>query len=106
MKIAVSAAGDLLDDQVDDRFGRCPFFVFVDSETMASEAVANPGSEAMGGAATRAAQVLAENGADVVLTGSVGPNAERNLKALGVEVVTDVSGTTVKEAVRDFLDKK
>jgi len=106
MNIAVSAAGDSLDDQVDGRFGRCPFFVFVESESMAYKAVPNPGAGAMGGAATKAAQVLAESNVDIVLTGSVGPNAERSLNALGVEVVTDASGTTVREAVSNFLDKK
>ncbi len=106
MKIAVSGAGDSLDATVDERFGRCPYFVFVESETMAYEAVPNPGAEAMGGAAPRAAQILAEKNADVVITGAVGPNAERSLAALGVKIATDISGTTVGEAVRNFINKQ
>ncbi|NOY77458.1 MAG: dinitrogenase iron-molybdenum cofactor biosynthesis protein [Calditrichaeota bacterium] len=106
MKIAVSGTGDSLDAAVDERFGRCPYFVFVESETMAYEAVPNPGAEAMGGAATKAAQVIADKQADVVLTGAVGPNAERSLAALGVRVVTDISGTTIREAVRNFITKQ
>ena len=39
MKIAVSAVGNTLDAQVDQRFGRCSYFVIVDSETMMAEAI-------------------------------------------------------------------
>lgn len=41
MKIAVSATSGSLDAQIDPRFGRCPYFVIVDSETMGFEALPN-----------------------------------------------------------------
>ena len=34
MKLAVTAKGKTLADQVDARFGRCPYFVLVDSESL------------------------------------------------------------------------
>ena len=49
MKIAVSASGEGLDAQVDLRFGRCRYFVFVDSDSMDYEAVANESAASMGG---------------------------------------------------------
>ncbi|NHV96508.1 MAG: hypothetical protein HA494_01770 [Thaumarchaeota archaeon] len=48
MKVAVSAAGGSLDAQVDPRFGRCPYFVIVDTDTMAFEAIPNTSADAMG----------------------------------------------------------
>jgi len=42
MKIAVSASSPELDSSVDPRFGRCPYFLIVDPETMEFEAVENP----------------------------------------------------------------
>nr|NIP66877.1 dinitrogenase iron-molybdenum cofactor biosynthesis protein [Candidatus Bathyarchaeota archaeon]NIR15834.1 dinitrogenase iron-molybdenum cofactor biosynthesis protein [Desulfobacterales bacterium]NIU80634.1 dinitrogenase iron-molybdenum cofactor biosynthesis protein [Candidatus Bathyarchaeota archaeon]NIV67246.1 dinitrogenase iron-molybdenum cofactor biosynthesis protein [Candidatus Bathyarchaeota archaeon]NIW33950.1 dinitrogenase iron-molybdenum cofactor biosynthesis protein [Candidatus Bat len=50
MKVAVSSAGEGLDAQVDPRFGRCQFFVIVDSETMQHETVPNTAAGAMRGA--------------------------------------------------------
>ena len=42
MKICVSATTNSLDAPVDPRFGRCPYFVIVDSETVQYEAILNP----------------------------------------------------------------
>jgi predicted Fe-Mo cluster-binding NifX family protein len=101
MKICVSAVADSLDGQVDPRFGRCPYFVVVDSETMEFEAIPNIASGQMGGAGIQAAQTVASKGVNVVLTGNVGPNAFQALSAAGIRVLTGVFGT-VKEAVERF----
>jgi predicted Fe-Mo cluster-binding NifX family protein len=56
MKICVSSTGNTLDAPVDPRFGRCRYFLIVDSETMQFEAVPNIASGAMGGAGIQAAK--------------------------------------------------
>jgi predicted Fe-Mo cluster-binding NifX family protein len=101
MKICVSATAGSLDAQVDPRFGRCPYFVIVDSETMKFETVANTASGAMGGAGIQAAQTVASKGVQAVLTGNVGPNAFQALSAAGIKIVTDALGT-VKEVVERY----
>lgn len=101
MKIAVSAVGNTLEAQVDRRFGRCTYFLIVDSETFEFDAFSNEASSAMGGAGIQAAQTVAKNGAKVVITGNVGPNAYGTLSAAGVEVITGVSGT-VREVVEKY----
>ena len=42
MKICVTSTGPSLDAPVDPRFGRCQYFMIVDSETMEYEAMQNP----------------------------------------------------------------
>ena len=101
MKIAVSSTGGSLDAQIDPRFGRCPYFVIVNSETMKFETVANTASGAMGGAGIQAAQLVATKGVQAVLTGSVGPNAFQALSSAGISIITGVFGT-VREAVEKF----
>ncbi len=44
MKIAISSTGPDLDDLADPRFGRCRYYVMVDTETLGHEAVQNTGS--------------------------------------------------------------
>jgi predicted Fe-Mo cluster-binding NifX family protein len=49
-KICVTSQGKTLDSQVDPRFGRCQYFVIVDTETMEFEAIENLNTGATGGA--------------------------------------------------------
>jgi predicted Fe-Mo cluster-binding NifX family protein len=102
-KLAVSATGGSLDSQVDPRFGRCAYFVVVDSGTLEFEAIPNTAGSAMGGAGIQAAQTVAEKDVKVVITGNVGPNAFQALSAAGIEVVTGALGT-VREAVSKYND--
>ncbi len=44
MRIAVSSTGAELTDLVDPRFGRCRYYIVVDTETMEFLAVSNTGS--------------------------------------------------------------
>jgi len=100
MKLCISSYGNDLESNVDPRFGRSRVFLFVDSETMKYEAVENPGMTAGGGAGTQAAQLVANNGAEAVLTGNVGPNADNALNAAGIKVYIGLTGTC-----RDAIDK-
>jgi predicted Fe-Mo cluster-binding NifX family protein len=101
MKICVSAVAASLDAQVDPRFGRCPYLVIVDSETMKFEAIPNAASGAMGGAGIQASQIIASKGAKVLITGNVGPNAFQALSAAGIRIVTGAFGT-VREVVEKY----
>lgn len=103
MKVAVSSNGDDLSAQVSPVFGRCSYYLFVDTESMEFEAVANPAISAPGGAGIQAAQFIANQGAKAVLTGNVGPNAFNVLQAAGVQIFTVTSGT-VKEAVEAYKE--
>jgi predicted Fe-Mo cluster-binding NifX family protein/NAD-dependent dihydropyrimidine dehydrogenase PreA subunit len=101
MKIAVTAKGKTLDDHVDPRFGRCPYFLVIDTETLKVEPVENPNLTLGGGAGIQSAQLMAEHEVKAVLTGNCGPNAYQTLKAADIEVIVGVSGT-VREAVEQF----
>ena len=98
MKICVSAVASSLDAQVDPRFGRCPYLLIVDSESMGFETISNVASGAMHGAGIQSAQTVASKGVKVVITGNVGPNAFQALSSAGIKVVTGGFGT-VREAV-------
>ena len=98
MKVIITATGETLDAPVDPRFGRCQYFVTVDTKTMDFSAQSNMQKNAMGGAGVQAAQYVANEDVDAVVTGSVGPNAFQTLSAADVKVFTGAEGT-VKDAV-------
>ncbi len=101
MKVAVSATGPSLDDQVDPRFGRCQCFIIADADSTAFEAVPNASAGAMSGAGIEAAQTVVSRGVQAVITGQVGPNAYQVLTAAGIRIFTGASGT-VREAIGKF----
>lgn len=96
----MTALSGNLEAQIDPRFGRCPYFVIVDSETMEFEAVPNTASGSMSGAGIQAAQTVASKGTEVLITGNVGPNAFQALSATGIKVVTGAFGN-----VREVIEK-
>ena len=101
MKLCVSASSGSMEANVDSRFGRCPYFVIVDSETMEFTAISNDSGNAAHGAGIQAAQTVVNMGVKVVITGNVGPNAFSVLSASGIKVVTGASGS-VKDAVEKY----
>ncbi len=101
MKICVTAFAGSLDAQVDPRFGRCSYFVIVDSETMKFETVPNVGLGAMRWAGIQAAQMVASKEVKVLVTGNVGPKAFQALSAAGIKIVASASGN-VREVVEKY----
>ncbi len=98
MKIAVSASGNNVEAAMDPRFGRCAYFVIVESETMEFEAIENPATQAGSGAGIQAAQMVGNSGAEAVVAGNYGPNAYGALSAAGLALY-QFAGGTVREAV-------
>lgn len=103
MIICVSAADKGLSAEIDPRFGRCGFFIFVDMETMQNHSLVNPGASAAGGAGPQAAQFVADQGAEAVITGQVGPNALTTLNTLAIKIYETTEGT-VGEATEKFRE--
>jgi len=101
MKIAVTSTGPSLDDNVEARFGRCPYFLIIDTDTMQYEAIENPNIALGGGAGIQSAQLMSEKGVTAVLTGNCGPNAFNVFGQAGVQVIVGVSGP-VRSAAEQF----
>ena len=104
MKVAVASTGETLNAPMDPRFGRCPYLVIVDTETMEAEAHKNPGALAGTGAGISAAQLASDAGADTVICNVIGPHAYRALEEGGIKAYGGASGT-VENTVNDLLDE-
>lgn len=100
MKIAVTSSGEQNTSLLNPRFGRCEYFIIIDTETKEWEAVDNPAAQAPGGAGSQAAQFIANQGVESVISGRFGPNAFTALEAAGIQAF--ISG---QETVDTALDK-
>jgi predicted Fe-Mo cluster-binding NifX family protein len=105
MKICITSMGETLESRVDDRFGRAPYFLIVDTETKEFHAVKNTALIAGRGAGIVAAQILSDLGAKALLTGIVGPNAFQAMKAARIKVYEGASETdTAATALKKFTE--
>jgi predicted Fe-Mo cluster-binding NifX family protein/ferredoxin len=101
MKIAVTSTGPTLDDSVEARFGRCAYFLIIDTDKMQHEAIENPNIALGGGAGIQSAQLMSEKGVTTVLTGNCGPNAFNVFGQAGIQVIVGIGGV-VRNAVEEF----
>jgi len=101
MKICVSSTGKDLDSPMDGRFGRCAYFIAVDTETMAFDVIENEGPGLSSGAGVNAGQKVAANRCEAVISGHLGPKASSTLRAAGIPGYV-FAGGSVREAVEAF----
>jgi predicted Fe-Mo cluster-binding NifX family protein len=75
----------------------------VDLDTLEWQAHPNPGVGSPGGSGTLAAQFVANQHAETVISGDFGPNAYGALQAAGVTMYLFGASTTVREAIERFM---
>lgn len=93
MIVAVSSKGMDLNSEIDPRFGRCEYFLVIDSDSeQLIKSIKNENASAEGGAGTKSAQVLVRERVESVITGNIGPNAFSVLSAAKLKIYTGASG--------------
>lgn len=104
MRIAVTAATDeALRAPVAQHFGHAPHFVLVDvvdGEVREARSIANPFLQ--GHQPGQIPQFLAEQGAEVVLSGGMGGRAIGFFEQFGIAAASGAAGT-VADSVADYL---
>ena len=101
MKIAISSTGKDLNSRIDPSFGRCAYFIVVETEDMSFEACENENTALSGGVGIQSASFIVSKGVKALLTGNCGPKAMQTFTAGEVEVFAGQTGT-VKDAVERY----
>ncbi|MDD4136436.1 MAG: NifB/NifX family molybdenum-iron cluster-binding protein [Methanoregula sp.] len=102
MMVCFTAKGTTLDSQTEERFGRAPYFIVVESGNGSFEAIKNPYADGGGGVGPKAAQVLIANNVKALVSGQVGGNAKEVLAAAGIAMYMYKSEGSVKDALDQF----
>jgi predicted Fe-Mo cluster-binding NifX family protein len=100
MRIAIISVGKELDSNLDPRFGRCSYFLIIETDDLSFEVFENKNAALGGGAGIQSAQFVASKGAQAVITGNCGPNALQTFTAAGVQVYDGQAGT-----IKDIVNK-
>ena len=101
MKICITASGNTTDSAMDPRFGRAPYFIFVDTDSGEIEAIANSAAASGGGAGVASGQLMADKGIDIVITGNLGPNATNVLQASNIKAYRGEM-KSIKENIENY----
>lgn len=98
MIVSIPSRGPTKDSQMDDRFGRAPYFAFFDTETGDTRIEANPHAGGSGGVGPMAAQFLVKNNVNLLIAPRLGGNADETLKAAGITVFMQNPDVSVETA--------
>ena len=109
MKIAISSTGKNLESEVDARFGRCPYFLIAeigDKETFVFDekkvkAIKNTAAGQMGGAGITAAEIVANEKVEAVITANLGPRAFSVFEQFGIKIYQGQGD--IKDVIQKFV---
>lgn len=99
MIIAIAADGNVTSAHVDERFGRCSYFAFYDTESDKVEFKENPNKEADHGAGPASVSFIAKNGARKVVSGEFGMKIKDMMDELGIGMIVMKHEKTVREII-------
>ena len=86
-------------------FGRAPYFMFYDTDKNESDFVYNNAADSQGGAGIKAAQVIVDNNADVLITPRCGDNAAEVLKTADITIYKSKSNS-IEDNLKDYKEKR
>ncbi|HPX93362.1 MAG TPA: NifB/NifX family molybdenum-iron cluster-binding protein [Bacillota bacterium] len=105
MKLAIPVDSNSIESKVCMSFGRAPYYLIHDTESKENQFVLNTAAQSAGGAGVRAAQIVADQKVDAVLTPRCGQNAAGVLLAAKARIYR-TKGESIKENIDAFLEGK
>jgi len=87
MKVAITSKGNNLDSKLDERFGRCSYFVIYDTETKGMEFLPNPNKDMQEGAGPASVEIVASRNVSKIISGEFGIKIKPILDRLQIQMI-------------------
>lgn len=87
MKIAITSTGNNLESKLDQRFGRCSYFVIYDTSNEGLEFIPNPNKDATEGAGPASVQIVASRNVSKIISGEFGMKIKSLLDSLKIQLI-------------------
>lgn len=105
MNIAISSQGKDKRSLLDLRFGRCKYFLIFNPEGKDFKTIKNKAIDANVGSGVEAANLVLKENIKAVISGNMGPNAMRVLKASNIKIFTsDIK--SISDVIDDYQKNK
>lgn len=105
MKIAIPADEKILNSEVCMSFGRAPYFYIYETLTKMGDFIENEAAKSPGGAGIKAAQIVVDQHADVLITPRCGENAAEVFNASQLQIYKSKNGS-ITENIDAYLNNK
>nr|WP_320024929.1 NifB/NifX family molybdenum-iron cluster-binding protein [uncultured Acetobacterium sp.] len=105
MKIAIPADEKVLASEVCMSFGRAPYFYIYETTTKMGDFINNEAATSPGGAGVKAAQIVVDNHADILITPRCGENAAEVFKVTKLQIYKSTVGS-IQDNINAYMDKK
>jgi len=105
MKIAIPVDDKNMETSVCVSFGRAPYFLIYDTDTKESVFLDNSAAASQGGAGIKAAQMVVDNKANVLLAPRCGENAAEVINAANIKMYK-TTVTSVMDSINALADGK
>ena len=102
MKLAITLKENEYNSSVDERFGRAPFFIIIDSDTKEFEIIENEAKDEATGAGLKAVKNLLKYEIDTIIAGEIGPKAGELIYDLEIPTFKFKDLEKVDEIVKAF----
>ncbi|MEA2098106.1 MAG: NifB/NifX family molybdenum-iron cluster-binding protein [Patescibacteria group bacterium] len=105
MKIAISSTGKDLENEVDTKFGRCPYFLIVEIENKEIknvQAIENITANQRGKAGITSAEIIAKEKVNAVITANLGPRAFSVFEQFEINIYQGQG--KISDVVQRFID--
>lgn len=102
MRIAIPVDEKNIDSSICVSFGRTPYFLIYDTDTKKSEFFDNGAAKSTGGAGIKAAQILVDKKADIIITPRCGENAANVLKSAEIKIFKS-NGSSIKDNIDAYV---
>jgi len=104
MKVAITSTGNSIESMLDERFGRCSYFVIYNTESKSTEIVPNPNKDAENGARPASLQLVASHNAEKIVSGEFGTKIKSLADSLKIQLVVVKEPKKVKDII-EMLNK-
>ena len=106
MKVAITSTGNTPESKLDQRFGRCAYFVIYDTETKSTEFIPNPNKDALEGAGPASVQIVASRDVEKVISGEFGIKVKPLFDSLKIQIIALKEPEKTISEVIDMLNKQ
>ncbi len=105
MRIAIPVENNDISSGVCVSFGRAPYFLIYDTETKMNQIIANNAASSQGGAGIKAAQIVADQDIQALLTPRCGENAAEVIRAAQITIYK-TAGASVMDNINAFVEDR
>ena len=106
MRVAITSTGQSLESMLDQRFGRCAYFVIYDTETGGVEILPNPNKDAEEGAGPASVQLVASKEVQKIVSGEFGVKIKSLLDSLKIQMIVYKDQDKTVRSVIDMLNNQ